>query len=48
MDYFWTCLVSGIFCAAVAGPEAGLTAVIIGAVVVKVAKSTIKVRPLKK
>lgn len=46
MEYVWTCLVSGIFCAAVGGLECGVAAVIVGAVVVKVAKSIIKVRPL--
>lgn len=39
MEYIWTCLVSGISCAAVGGLECGAVAVIIGAVVVKVAKS---------
>ena len=38
MEYFWTCLVSGAFCWLVAGPETGLTAVVVGAVVVKVVK----------
>lgn len=39
MEYFWTCLVSGIFCTVVGGPECGLTAVVVGVVVVKVVKS---------
>lgn len=46
MDYFLTCLIAGIYCTLVAGPECGLIAMAIGAVVVKVAKSSI-VRPLK-
>ena len=45
MDYFLTCLVSGIFCAAVGGLECGVAAVIVGAVVVKVAKSVISDKP---
>ena len=38
MDYFLTCLVSGIVCTVVGGPEIGLTAVVVGVVVVKVVK----------
>ena len=45
MEYIWTCLVSGIFCAAVGGLECGVAAVIVGAVVVKVAKSVISDKP---